>query len=137
VRSDFKGGWGDGFVRGMRRGHGHLGVRARGSCGRAFGGRGRSARWGHGVSRSALARATGKRGSTDRWDPVAESERTGEGVGAERAGPPGTERGKADARCCGELSLMGRKADGRGFQGCFWFFFYSEFLFSFSFYFLF
>jgi hypothetical protein len=60
--------------------------------------------------------------------------RAGEGVGADRPVPPGSESEEAGARR-GELSLMGRKAERRGVVGCFSFSFYSKF--SIPFYFLF
>jgi hypothetical protein len=76
------------FCAEARRGRGHLGMRARGSRGRAVDGVEGIARWGQGVSGLASACATGRRGSTERWDPRAESE-------GERAG-------------CMDLALTGR-----------------------------
>jgi hypothetical protein len=65
------------------------------------------------------------RGSTDRWGLGAESEseRAGEGVGADRVGPPGRERGREGTRQCRELGLMGRKAERREVASCFSFLF--------------
>lgn len=65
---------------------------------------------GLGCQRVCVATCNGQGGSTDRWGLGAESEseRAGEGVGADRAGPPGRERGRAGTWQCRELGLMSR-----------------------------
>lgn len=108
----------------VRRGCGRLGVRAR--LARTGGwNKGEVCQVGLGCQWVGVATCNGQGGSTDRWGlgEESESERAGEGVGADRAGPPGRKRGRAGTRQCRELGLMGQKAEQREVASCFSFLF--------------